>query len=221
MPTYFLNEGNRKASLKGATNPRTIFLGEGNPEAYFFEATLTHQTASAADNCVLCFRGLGNFPSFLNILVQEPNFKNVSSIGILLDAEANAVGRETSLIAQLTKHSLLGQGSPSPVNRIVVYGERRIAAYISPNNVDPGSIEGVVMQEIQTKPEWQCINAFTQCSNIPLASIQTQKTVVQTYISLKSPGMCGAGKAFEARVLDTNDAAYAPLRLLFDPLIIR
>lgn len=218
MPTYYINH-RQKFTLRGTTRPRSIFLAEGDAEAFFLDQFLASQAAASALNIVVCFKGLGNVSGLLHTLVQEPNFNNVEAIGVFLDAEHSFAARAASVQAHLENVKLLPIAGPSPVGAVVTHAGRRIAVFISPGNGGQGAIDHLVLNEIQGKPEWGCLNGFIGCLQQNHAWVMDPKAVAQTYVSIKKPGLAGTGNAFDAGVLDCTAPAYAAVRGVFGPLI--
>src|SRR5712691_4571727 len=221
MPRFYRNaeKSEKRFSLSGDTKPTCVFLAEGDAEASFFESLLVHVRADPARNVALCFQGLGKFPSFLHWLTQEPNFSDVTALGVMLDAEEDYAGRAASVTALLKNTKILAAGSASPIANIIASNGRRTAVFVSPGANQVGAIESIVIDEIRQKAQWNCIDVFSHCIDDQFGSPPNPKTIAQIYISLMSPRMCGIGRAFDAGVFDVSDPAYAPARAVFQPLI--
>ena len=223
MPRFYRNYKEEihkgKFSLSGHIRPACVFLAEGDAEAFFFESLLLERDANPDLNVVFCFQGLGNLGPVLHWLTQEQNFPAVTSIGLLLDADTDYVAREQSVIANLQNVQILPNANISPVENIVTVGARRISVFISPGQGRLGAIEEVVLDEVRTKQEWNCIDRFTQCIHDQFGTLPDPKGIVQTFVSLKNSKLCGTGNAFKASILDVAHPAYQALTAVFEPLI--
>ena len=84
MGKYFKN---KEWKLRGKLRPSILYLCEGESEAEYVDTWLTRRYADPEDIRVLCFRGLSKIDAKIKYLIKEPNFQNVESICVFLDAE--------------------------------------------------------------------------------------------------------------------------------------
>ena len=185
-----------------------IFLAEGLAEALFFDTLFTKNNFDENEYCVFCFKGISNLTYSLKILCSEPEFDHVKSLGIMIDADDNPKGRMDSTLRYLHHYDLSDENFVLEENTIFEYKGRRIGIFISPGMGKEGRIETMIVEEIATKKEYDCILEYFNCLNERHHINLDEKAIVQIYISLKKSDLCGTGRGFEAGIFDIEHIIY-------------
>lgn len=207
-----------KISLSGQFSPSTVFLAEGKPEWLFLDKVLEESNASEQDCVVFLLRGYTDLEKKIRLILEEENSDNISSLGIMLDAN-NVPDRRLKKAAGALKRA----GFPSEENDlrdggICAEGARKTAVFLSPGHGRKGRIENLVLEEIRTSDLFDCVSGFKACVEGVPCQID-EKGVVQTYISARVGGLCGVGHAFQKGVLDINHDAYRAARIFVQNLL--
>jgi uncharacterized protein DUF3226 len=213
MGNYFCNVNDWK--LRGNRNPSIIFLCEGESETEFVDKWLTNRDEDSNNIWIYCFRGLSKIREKISILIKEPNFTNVNTVCIFLDAEDNYEARKDSVRSMLRR-----LGFPhSNINSIPWVEERegkKSCVFISPNMEENGRIENIVIEEISGSTEiYNCIETYRDClSNNGILDFD-EKKFVNTYIVSHQVGI-GLGAAFKAGIFDVNNRVYDQLNQILE-----
>ena len=205
-------------SLSGKFSPSTVFLAEGKPEWLFVDKVLEKFDEPIQDCVVLLLRGYTDLEKKIGLILEEDNSDNISSLGIMLDAN-NVPDRRLKKAANALKRA----GFPSDENDlrdggICAEGARKTAVFLSPGDGRTGRIEDLVLEEIRTTNLFECVSGFKNCVEDVPCEIN-DKGVVQTYISARAGGLCGVGSAFQKGVLDINHDAYRHARIFVQNLL--
>jgi hypothetical protein len=205
-----------KQDISIKTHLRCLFYSEGDSEVFLLEKILQQLSAIPDQNAIVCFAGiLGNFTAKIRVPTKYGNFSRLSACGFLLDADDNPKGR-----IDLMRDAATAIGFPAPGDDgFGQTGGRMFGVFISPGNGAAGRIEDIVLRELMTTELWPCVTAFTKCTD-SAGSPMDSKAIVQSYISIRSPGICGVGRAFEAGVLQVAHSAYDQIRNFVQRLIL-
>jgi hypothetical protein len=210
---FYRNEKGVSYALRGDEKPECILFAEGDAEAFFLETWLKKVKKDTNLIAVICFKGHSNLEPVIKSLSGNENFPHVQRFGFLVDAEGEAASRTTNKIARI-----LGNYSIIPKNTALVAGEqftingKQIAIFVSPDNNHSGYVEHVVMNEVRASQLYPCFESLKTCVEGINGNAQNVKSLVQAYLGIKRPGLCGTGRGFESGALDVMHAAYAPIR---------
>lgn len=221
-PAFFRNSDKSKTSyvLRGSERPTTLILAEGIAEAAFLEKWLSEIQADPTQVAVICFKGINKLSSELKLLTDYENFEYVKKVGFFLDAETlNAENRLQSITDILRKIGLLNKNQALAPGQELQAQERIFAAVVSPNNSDPGCIEDIVLQELESQDLGPVIQDLRQSVEKHLGCQPQSKTLVQAALGILKPGMCGTHRGFEGGYLDTQHEAYGIASNTFERLI--
>ena len=185
-----------------------IFLGEGLAEALFLDTLFSRKNFDNNEYCVFCIKGISFLKTSLKIICSEPEFENVKSLGIMIDANGKPKERTDSVLRQLHAHDLSDENFDLKENTVFEYNGRSIGIFISPGLGKKGRIETMVVEEIVTKNEYNCISEYIKCLKERHHISLDEKAIVQIYISSKKSDLCGTGRGFEAGILDVEHKAY-------------
>lgn len=208
----------KKIELAGDLKPSKLFIGEGDTESFFIDKFLDLRKASPSENYVYCIRGLGSFQRKLEVVAKQNNFRFVNSLFFMLDAEDNLQGRLAAIAHGCRKIEFMNIQNVEAAG-IYKKDQKSLGVFVSPGTGSNGRIEDVILQEIMAKQQFGCIRKYVECMANDDGIILDAKSVVQTYISAVNGSLCGAGRAFEAGVLDPLDPAYESVTSIIDTLI--
>ena len=113
-----------------------------------------------------------------------------------------------SVIKLLRDYDLSDESLDLKENTIFEYNERRIGIFISPGMGEEGRIETMIVKEIATVKEYDCISEYLKCLKERYHINLDDKAIVQIYISSKQSGQCGSGRGFEVGILDIDHKTY-------------
>lgn len=154
--------------------------------------------------------GKDQFRKKLPTLILVSNFSVVKKIGIIRDADDNAISAFDSIKDTLKRCNLL---VPKKLNSIVHKKEEpSVIVYIQPNNTDSGAIENLCLDSIEDKQVTECIDEFFECfkkDNVEYKKLAKRK--VQVYLSTlpNSKIFPSIGLAALAGYWDFSHAAFA------------
>ncbi len=208
----------KEINLVGELKPSRLYIGEGETEAYFIDKFLSLRNASPLENCVLCIRGLSRFQKKLEVISKQDNFRFVESLCFMLDAEDSPNGRLDAIIDGCRRMGFIELRNIETTG-IYTKNGKSLGVIVSPGTGERGRIEDLILQEISAKEEYSCIQRYVECLASDNSKTLDAKSVVQTYISAINGGLCGAGRAFQAGILDPMDSAYGSASNIIDALI--
>lgn len=214
MTSFYRNAGNKEEySLRGIENPTVLIFTEGPSESYFMEKWLCLTDKDPHQIAVLCFKGdKKKLHTFFKKLMMEENFPSVDKFGFFLDAEANPASSTVHSVQDLLQRLNIIPKNIKLNPGYQIIGKYKIAIYVSPNNTDPGMIEHMVVNEIMNTELRSCIHDFQNAVEAKLECSLHPKSIVQSYMGIRSPGICGTGHGFNNLILDVNHEAYVELR---------
>ena len=212
MPAYFRNpgEGHResKITLAGFSTAPKVFLTEGEAEGFFLEALFRDRGYPPDQYAVFCYGGNTRLGIALKTLHSELIFPDVNVLGIMTDADTHPSGVRNSVMGHCRKIGYIGPNTRLR-SGFASFQRRRLGIFVSPGSGRRGRIETLIKTEVAGKPENPCIEAFSDCMSDATGRRLSEKAIAQVFITSKIDSLCGVGRAFDAGVLDINNAAYA------------
>jgi hypothetical protein len=186
-----------------------LLLVEGITPFYFFLALLRHlglQNEIEVRN----FGGISDLHQALKLLVATPGFPNVTSIGIVRDAETDALSSFDSVCSSLRAARL---SIPSDMLEIAP-GTPTISVLILPDCANPGMLENLCLQAVSTDLSIPCIDQYFDC--LQQQGIETPnnlpKAQVQAFLaSRERPGLL-LGEAAQAGFIPWDAPAFDQLK---------
>ncbi len=159
---------------------------EGRDAEEPFRALLGHIGVNGVQ--IQNFGGISELPVFLRLLCNTPDFNRVTSIGIVRDAETNAVGAFQSVCSALNNASL-----PVPTQAIVPVEDRpRVSVLILPDGETPGMLETICLWSVENDPAMECVKQYFKCIEQRMGSLPKNmpKAQVQTFLASRPrPGL--------------------------------
>ena len=185
-----------------------ILLVEGNDDLRFFRAMSEY--LAITDVAVSTYNGKSNLGNDLSERVRSPEFRAVSSLGIVRDADESSQSAFDSVIGSLQRAKL---PTPNAANFPIERGGLRISVLIVPPDYDSGELENVCLSSIEGTPDMQCVESYFDClSNIgPLISANhLAKARLHTYLAIGPVRTTDDGKITRRRpALRLGEAAEA------------
>ena len=139
------------------TSP-VVILGEGRDEAELLSVLARHLGLQV--QCIDC-GGSQQFQVRLKVVVKAPGFRQVRSLGVVRDAEANAAGAADSI-----RNCLRAEGlavPKGPLQRESADDGPDTAFLVVPLGETSGMMEDLILRTFEDQPSWRCQLAFFQC----------------------------------------------------------
>jgi hypothetical protein len=134
-----------------------LLVGEGRDEEFFFEALCDHLGLRTIQ--VLPFGGKTQLHQNLKALVRTPGFSQVSSLGVVRDADGDPMAAFQSVCGALS-----GAGLHVPSEAFVHEGHNpRVGVMILPGADRVGMLEDLCIEAVQDHPAAECVEAFFEC----------------------------------------------------------
>ena len=160
---------------------RNLLVVEGKSARIFFEAFLVHLGLSN-DVQVQDFQSRDNRAAMIRALSATPGFADVSSFGVVIDAEDNPAGTLESL-----RHHLGQAALPIPaVHAKFAAGRPRVGFFILPDGSSQGMLETLCLRAVATDPSMPCIDEFFYCLTVHGVTAPQNPTKARTHAFLAS-----------------------------------
>jgi hypothetical protein len=139
------------------TRPKLLVV-EGTDARVFFDVLL-EQMGLAGTVQTQDFGGVNELPLFLRTLPVTSGFSQVTSLGIVRDAEANARSAFQSVCGSLKKAGLSVPHQP----RVAARGSPNVAVFVLPDCMNPGMLETLCLQSVEADPIMPCVAKYFEC----------------------------------------------------------
>jgi hypothetical protein len=186
-----------------------ILLVEGKDAFYFFKALLRCMDLLEQIE-IRNFGGIQDLTRYLKTLTISPGFIQITSLGIVRDAEVDARAAFHSVCNSLNHVGLRAPLEPNSLST----GEPSTAIFILPDCFSPGMLESLCLKAVQDDPAFACIDNYFEClkarrsdppGNIPKAQIQV------FLASRERPGLL-LGEAAQKGYWPWNSSVFDPLK---------
>lgn len=151
-----------------------LLLVEGSTPQNFFEAFLIHLERDGEIE-VRNFGGIKELRRVLKALTSTAEFDRVESLGIVRDAERDAEAARASIVDSISAQKL----PPSVATSF----------FVLPNNSDPGMLETLCIEAVQSEEAFACVEEFFKClekSQVDLPEAESRhKPIVQAYLATR------------------------------------
>ena len=186
-------------------------LVEGKDPKNFFEAMLKDMDV-ASDIEVRDFGGVNELSGYLRLFVRIQEFSMVKRVGIIRDAEENAVGAFDSVC-----NSLNAAGLPVPRNREEFTGEvPSVGVAILPGDNQPGMLETLLCKTFADSLEDSCISEFFECVKKSTGQeiVRRDKARTQVFLAKKPRPFLSVGVAAQRKYgyWDFNHSGFDRIR---------
>ena len=192
-----------------------LLLVEGDTPMHFFEALLRH-LGNARDVEIRNFRSIARLRPTLIDLAQTAEFQTlVTSVGVIRDAEADAVAARQSVDDALRAAGL----TPARVPPIAT------SVFILPDNASPGMIETLCMHAVDAEAALaapsSCTKEFFDClakSGIALPEPGLAKNRAQVYLATRAVVQLFPGQAAYRGHWPWDNPVFGPLKQFLQAL---
>lgn len=183
-----------------------LLIVEGKDELKFFTAMLKNMELNGMQ--ILSIGGKTNFRETLKALVIQENFSNVTSIGIVRDADNNATAAFQSVVEAVKNVKLQAPDKPlKPSN-----STPKIIIMIMPAFNEPGALEDLCLKAIKDNPLMKCVDQYMKCivDKVTSAPKEISKAKVQVFLAsqLESSNRRDLGLAASAGYWPLDDEAF-------------
>jgi hypothetical protein len=139
-----------------------VLLVEGKDEEIFFKELLTYINI-IDDFTILSAKGKDKFGNYLKTLINElENYENVTSIGIIRDADNNPKGAFDSICSALQSANL---PYPSKTTECIDGTPKtpKICVMILPGEGRCGMLEDLCLQSVKDSQVMNCVENYFEC----------------------------------------------------------
>lgn len=124
-----------------------LLLVEGKDELNFFSALFT--TLGVENVQPIESKGKELFPSELSLILNDPDFENVVSLGIVRDADNSMASAVESICYHLRKNNL---PVPNGHNSFAQNNAIKVGIFIAPGSSDDGMLESLILESLAEHP---------------------------------------------------------------------
>ena len=137
-----------------------LLLVEGRDEEVFFEAFFRKRNISKIQ--IMENGGKEQFAKELPEIIKLPNFRTVSSLAVVQDADQSAGKTFKSIRSVLENNDLKAPDKPASF----ISGPPRIGVFIIPGENNPGMLESLCLSTVESgesKSLLGCVDSFIDC----------------------------------------------------------
>ncbi len=188
------------------TRPKLLVV-EGTDARVFFDVLL-EQMGLADTVQTQDFGGVNELSSFLRTLPGTSGFSQVTSLGIVRDAENNAQSAFQSVCGSLRKAGLSVPQRPM----VPASGSPGVSVFVLPDCTSPGMLETLCLQSLESDPIMPCVAEYFECVDVngSLPNNMDKARLQALLASRSRPGLS---------LRDATKAGYWPWSSpVFDPL---
>jgi hypothetical protein len=186
-----------------------LLLVEGNEEVYFFTALQQHLRIGNVQ--IFPFNGKDNLNPFLKTLIALPRFHEVTTVGIIRDADSSKKSTMQSVQNALRRANL-----PVPKTPLQLTGSKpRVAFLILPHGRNSGMLEDVCLDSEKNNSLMQCVETYMQCITDKKAGpriTMLSKAKVRVFLASKEEPNLLLGQAAQKGYWNWDDVSFEPLR---------
>ena len=195
--------------LKEIAEPHFLVV-EGPDDQRFFKALLRRSQISGFQ--VDYVAGVSNLPDFLEASKIRSGFENVTSIGIVRDANGNRDGAFQSV-----HDALKAAGFPVPSKPLVLAdGQPRVSVMIMPPDEDKAGrmLEDLCLEAVTDDPAMHCVEEYFRCledQNVVQKEGARPKARLHAFLaSRERPGL-RLGEAAEKNDIPLDNPVFEPV----------
>ena len=161
-----------------------LLLVEGRNDKLFLESLIRHININ--DIQIVSYEGKDNLKNTLKTLKTDANFRKVSTIGIIRDADNDFNSAFDSVKTALSNSNLTIPQTP-----LYKTGSNpSISIYIMPNNQDAGDLEKLIIDTLQQDPILLCVSNYFDCVSKITGTTHPKlhKASIQVYLAKEDEG---------------------------------
>jgi len=181
-----------------------LLLVEGKDDKAFFEEFLKHLTL---DNIqVEQLGGESKLKTAIKLFKDRPEFLEVISLGVVIDADTNPDNAFKSVVDALREADL-----PTPSKPLESAGTNpKVTVLILPDEKEKGELEDLYIKSVEEHPLIPCVNAYFKCLNQNKQPIPSKlsKKKVQVFLASKEGDIIGIRRAAKEEVVQWDHKAF-------------
>lgn len=190
-----------------------LLIVEGTDEQNFFMAFLRHLAFD--DIQVMNMRGKSKIRAKLRALTLAPNFSDVTSLGIIRDADDDPSGAFQSVC-----DALRGAGLVAPTRQLsFTRSNPKTGIMVLPQPGRKGMLEDVCLNSINDTKEMDCIIKYLDCIKKHTGTLPSNisKSKIHSFLATKEPGL-RLGEAAQRGVWIWDNPAFKQMKKFLDLL---
>ena len=171
-----------------------VLVVEGKEEELFFGALIKHLGLQGIQ--IMPIGGKEQLRRNLKALVLSPGFSEITSLGIVRDANADPVAAFQSV-----RDALRAVGLPAPEHPLVPVGDSpQVAVMILPEQGVAGMLEDLCLRSVMQDPAMYCVEQYFECLRRKRLSLPSNisKAKVQVFLASRHRAGLRLGEAAEA-----------------------
>ncbi len=196
-----------------------LLLVEGKDECNFFEAFLRHCQMDGVQ--IIDAGGKDKFPYVFPAYFGAENFRNVTRLGFVRDAEANmAKSAFDSICGVLRAQRMHHPTAPAVVDKSTPVFT---GVFIMPDNHGEGMLEHLCLQTISGTALYSSATAFIESISDKIFTdeqdkFNVPKATVQTYLAVRAPIVNSLGLGAKSGFWDFNNSCLDELKTFLSDL---
>ena len=187
-------------------NAPKLLLVEGQDDRRFFSAFI--RWLSISNMQVEVYGGTANFGNFLALLVANPQFDNVTSLGIVRDADSSRQSAFDSVAGSLRRANL---PVPCGATRPAVAGGISVSVMIIPPGSETGKLENLCLGALgDDDPVLDCADQYLDCvTDAGIRLPDRTKSRLHAYLAAGNEPGRRLGEAADAGIWNWTSPAFA------------
>lgn len=184
-----------------------LLIVEGPSDKMFFEKFLSR--SNIAEVQVEHYGGISRLGAFLRALTATPGFRQVTSLGLVRDADDNPQGAFDSL-----RNSLESAKLPVPSQPMIMQlGNPQVATLILPDHTRPGMLETLCIEAVANDPVTSCVEAYLDCIVRSGITINNRpKAFIQAFLASRPEAGLLLGQAAQRNYFPWESSAFDHIR---------
>ncbi len=200
-------------------NSTSVLAVEGKDETNFFAALLENQNIIGVQ--VVDIGGKDKFSASFRALANIEEFKNITRLGVVRDAESNLALSAFQSICGVLKQTQLPV--PRQPGQVTAGTMPLVGIYIMPDNRGTGMLEDLCLQTVQEQPVNSCIEDYLECflkyhSEKEKKRINRSKSRVMAYLATRSPIVNSLGLGAKEGYWDFTHPCFDDLKKFLESL---
>lgn len=194
-----------------------VLACEGVDDAEFFRRMLDYLRISGVS--IRTYDGKSRLPTFLLGLRDSTEFESVRAVGIVRDADSNALSTFQSMADRLRRLKLpcpqrAGgfQSSICEIDGIV----RTVGVFVMPDGSSAGELEDLCLAAIGADASLTCVQEYLECvharTGVACAEKDLAKARLNAWLSSRQNPSLRLGHAVAARDIPPDSPVFAPIR---------
>lgn len=161
---------------------------------------------------VRSYDGVDNLKRFLASLVAAPDFESVTCLGVLRDADRDAIAAFQSVQGALTANAIEAPRNPGTPEDCQAHGRTLRTGILVVPPAGAGALETVLCRTFADQPIAACIDDFMACA-VDAGELRQEsaKARAHAYLSTRQRPGCDVGVAARQGYWDLGHAALNPI----------